>query len=149
LKNRQNTTLLQWDASTVVYTGKICDPDPPNPNNDPNIQSTQKQWLNFNEFVVDGDGTCSSLTNYGVQLPGKLLGSFDPLKNVGATITVVGMLRNNSGQNPYLDPNGMTIPCDDVTNICQMGACVDGICKKGAFNFWTIAPRTPADVTVQ
>ena len=31
LKNRMNTTLLQWDAGVVQISGKICNPDPTNP----------------------------------------------------------------------------------------------------------------------
>ncbi len=46
-----------------------------------------------------------------IELPAKILGSFDPLMNVGATATFTGMLRNNSGQNPYLDANGNTLAC--------------------------------------
>ena len=26
--------------------------------------------------------------------------------------------------------------------------CVEGICRRGAFNFWTVTPRTPADATL-
>jgi hypothetical protein len=149
LTNRMNTTLLQWDASLVQATGTICDPMPPNPTNDPNIQSIINQWYTYDTFVLSGDGTCSSLTNYAVQLEGKKLGNFDPVMQKGQTITAVGMLRNNSGQNPYLDQNGKTIPCDVVQQDCIQGVCVDNICKKGPFNFWTVNPRTPADIIVQ
>jgi hypothetical protein len=143
LTNRMNTTLLQWDASLVQVTGKICDPE------DPNIQGAIAQWYNYDTFVLDNDGTCQSISNYAVQLEGKKLGNFDPVAQKGQTITAVGMLRNNSGQNPYLDVNGMTIPCDVVQQDCLQGVCVDNICKKGPFNFWTVNPRTPADIIVQ
>ena len=43
--------------------------------------------------------------------PSKVLGTFDPLQVVGKTATFTGMLRNNSGQNPYLDSNGNAISC--------------------------------------
>jgi hypothetical protein len=149
IANRDNVFLLQYDAGVVEVSGKVCDPDPPNPTNDPKIQSTKDQWASYNEFVIDADGTCQSISNFAVQMPGKVLGTFDPLQHRGGAITVVGMLRNNSGQNPYLDGNGNTIACDDVTNPCVQGGCVGGICKKGAFNFWTVNPRSGADITVQ
>jgi hypothetical protein len=140
LMGRMDTTLLQYDASVVSVTGKICDPNAP---------SAITQWLKYSSFTVDNDGTCSSLTNWGVQLPAKTLGNFDPTMVVGHNATFVGMLRNNSGQNPILDVNGMTVPCNDTTLICDQGTCTDGICKKGVFNFWTVNPRDGSDVTVQ
>lgn len=140
--------MLGAAAGVVTYTGTECNPLPPNPNNDPNIQSVDDQWLKYSSFVVDGDGTCDSFTNFAVQLPSKTLGSFDPLKNVGKSITVTGMLRNNSGQNPALDGNGNKIACS-ASAPCAKGTCMGGYCYKGAFNFWTISPRSPADVTVQ
>ena len=140
IKGRMNTELLKYDASVVSVTGKVCDPMAP---------SEADQWQKFNEFVLDADGSCSSLTNFAVQMPSKQMGSFDPLKSIGTTVTMVGMLRNNSGQNPILDVNGMTVPCNDTTLICDQGTCVDGVCKKGAFNFWTVNPRDASDVTVQ
>jgi hypothetical protein len=141
--------LLGVDAGVVTYTGTLCNPDPPNPSHDSNIQKTIDSWIKFNQFVVDGDGTCGAFTNYAVELPAKTLGAFDPLVNVGKTVTITGMLRNNSGQNPELDNNNQTIACDPTENPCALGSCINGICMKGAFNFWTIQPRTPADVTVQ
>jgi hypothetical protein len=140
--------LLGAAAGVVQYTGTECNPLPPNPNHDPTIQSTDDQWLKYNGFVVDGDGTCDSFTNFAIQLPSKVLGTFDPLQNVGKTLTVVGMLRNNSGQNPELDGSGQKIACS-ATAPCSKGTCMAGYCFKGSFNFWTLNPRSPADVTVQ
>jgi hypothetical protein len=140
--------LIALDAGVVTFTGKECDPLPANPNNDPNIQKTIDSWNKFNQFVIDGDTTCGSFTNFAVALPAKMLGSFDPLQSRGKTLTVTGMLRNNSGQNSYTDASGNPIACDANTP-CANGTCVGGICKKGAFNFWTINPRTPDDVVVQ
>ena len=140
--------LLPATAGVVTFTGQECDPNPPNPNHDPNIQKTDDSWLKYNQFVIDGNGTCDGFTNYAVELPSKTLGGFDPLKNVSKKLTVVGMLRNNSGQNAYADANGNPITCSP-TNACAQGTCgPDGICKKAAYNFWTIVPRTPDDVTI-
>jgi hypothetical protein len=58
------------------------------------------------------------------------------------------MLRNNSGQNPELDANGQKIACS-ATAPCSKGTCMAGYCYKGSFNFWTLNPRSPADITVQ
>ncbi|HEY2748932.1 MAG TPA: hypothetical protein VGL86_30130, partial [Polyangia bacterium] len=75
--------MLGNTAGVVSFTGVICDPDPPNPTNDPNIADTIKSWEMYNQFVVDNDQTCSSFTNIGVELPAKVLGTFDPLQVVG------------------------------------------------------------------
>ncbi len=141
--------LLSLDAGVVVFTAVQCDPFPPNPTSDATIQQTRDQWTKFNEYVMSTDGTCDSFTSFAIQLPGKLLGTFDPLMNVGKTIAVTGMLRNNSGQNLVLDANKMPIDCDPVNTPCVTGTCIEAQCKKGAFNFWTINPRTPTDVSVQ
>jgi len=140
--------LIALDAGVVSYTGTQCDPSPPNPNNDPTIQKTIDQWVKYSEFVVDGDGSCSGLSNFALQLPAKVFGTYDPLMNRGKTLTVVGMLRNNSGQNPVLDANNQPIYCD-MSTPCAKGNCVAGQCVKNPFNFWTINPRTPADIVVQ
>lgn len=140
--------LISLDAGTVTLTGKECDPFPDNPTNDPNVQRTRDSWTKFNQFVLDGDGTCGTFTNFAVELPAKQLGTFDPLANREKMVQVTGMLRNNSGQNPVLDVNNMPISCD-ATNPCVKGNCVEGQCVKNPFNFWTIVPRTPADVVVQ
>ena len=57
------------------------------------------------------------------------------------------MLRNNSGQNPYLDANGNAISCSDTVP-CAKGSCITGTCYKNAFNFWTIDPRRQEDIVV-
>jgi hypothetical protein len=57
------------------------------------------------------------------------------------------MLRNNSGQNPYLDANGNTISCS-ATVPCMKGTCITGTCYKNPFNFWTIDPRRQEDIVV-
>ncbi len=139
--------MLGASASVVRYTGSICNPLPPNPTNDPNIQKTIDSWNKYNQFVLDGDGTCSAFSNIAVELPAKLLGSFDPLQVVAKQATFVGMLRNNSGQNPYLDANGNAISCSGSVP-CAKGSCITGTCYKNAFNFWTIDPRRQEDITV-
>jgi hypothetical protein len=140
--------LLSADAGVVTFVATECDPFPPNPMNNPTIQQTRDQWTKYNEFVASTDGTCDSFTSFAVQLPGKQLGTYDPLANVGKMISFTGMLRNNSGQNPVLDANNQPVSCDPVNLPCQKGSCVQGMCLKGAFNFWTINPRTPTDVIV-
>lgn len=139
--------MLGATASVVSYTGTICDPDPPNPTNDPNIQKTKDSWTKYNQFVVDNDGMCDAFGNIAVELPAKVLGTFDPLMVKGKSATFVGMLRNNSGQNPYLDANGNAISCSDQVP-CAKGTCITGTCYKNAFNFWTITPRRAEDITV-
>lgn len=139
--------MLGASASVVTYTGTICNPSPPNPTNDPNIQKTIDSWNKFNQFVVDNDGMCDAFANIAVELPSKVLGSFDPLQVVGKVATFTGMLRNNSGQNPYLDPNGNAISCSDTVP-CAKGSCISGTCYKNAFNFWTIDPRRQEDIVV-
>ena len=141
------TTMLGNDAGVVQYTGTICDPDPPNPTNDATIAKTDMSWETYNQFVVDGNGTCDSFTNLAVELPAKVLGDFDPTKVVGKTATFVGLLQNHSGQNAYYDGSGNMIACSD-SNPCASGSCVNGFCYKGAYNFWTLLPRRPEDVTV-
>lgn len=140
--------LLGAAAGVVQFTGTECDPLPPNPTNDPNVESTREQWEKYNSFVLSGDGTCDSFNNFAVQLTGKLMGKFDATQNVGKALTVTGMLRNNSGQNPVLGPDNQPISCSSTVP-CSKGTCIGGICLKGAFNFWTINPRAEADIQVQ
>jgi hypothetical protein len=139
--------MLGAAASVIRFSGTICDPMPPNPTNDPNIQSTIDSWLKYNQFVLGNNMTCDSFNNMAVELPAKVLGSFDPLQHVGKQATFVGMLRNNSGQNPYLDGNGNPISCSS-TMPCARGTCLEGTCYKNAFNFWTLQPRHESDITV-
>jgi len=128
--------LIALDAGVVTYTGKQCD-----------ISGDLSQWQKFNQVVIDGDGSCSALTNFAAELPSKIFGTYDPTMSANKMITMTGMLRNNSGQNPVLDVNNQPISCD-ANNPCSKGSCVEGQCMKGAFNFWTIDPRTPDDVVV-
>jgi hypothetical protein len=128
--------MLGATASVVQYSGTICDP-----------LLSGDSWVKFNQFVLDNDGTCDAFTNIAIELPAKVLGTFDPLAEKNKTATVVGMLRNNSGQNPYIDPNGNAISCS-ATVPCAKGTCIDGTCYKNAFNFWTIDPRRQEDITI-
>jgi hypothetical protein len=141
------STMLGADSGVVQYIGTICNPAPPNPSNDPNIQKTIDSWNKYNQFVVDNDGTCASFTNFSVELTSKVMGPFDPTQNVGKTLTITGMLQNHSGQNPELDAGGNIISCNDQ-NPCQKGVCINGDCYKNAYNFWTILPRTAGDISV-
>lgn len=137
--------LISSSAGVVEYKGTICDPAPPNPTNDPNIQKTDDSWNKYNQFVVDNDGTCDSFTNFAIELPAKTLGNFDPTKSIGSTLDVIGMLQNHSGQNAYTDAAGNEISCSNTVP-CAKGTCIQGTCYKGAYNFWTILPRTAADI---
>jgi hypothetical protein len=130
--------LIALDAGVVTFTGKQCD-----------IMTNLSSWQKYNQLVLDQDGTCSALTNFATELPSKVFGTWDPTTTANMMVTVTGMLRNNSGQNPVLDANNMPISCDPNTNPCAKGSCVEGQCLKGAFNFWTIDPRTPDDVVIQ
>lgn len=142
-----NARLLGYDAATVQYSGTICNPLPANPAHDVNIQKTIDSWNKFNEFVIDADGSCAAFTNFTTQLAAKVMGTFDPLQNIGKTITVTGMLQNHSGQNPILDPNGNIVSCTPQMP-CQRGTCIMGECYKNAFNFWSIIPRSADDISV-
>ena len=96
--------------------------------------------------MLDADTTCSSISNYTIALPAKKVGDFDPLQRIGDTITVTGVLRNSSGQNPVTDADGNKVACDDSTP-CPSGNCQDdGFCYKTAFNFWTVYPTTASDL---
>jgi len=130
--------MLGASASVVTYTGTICDPQ-----SAANLQS----WQKYNQFVLDNNGMCDAFSNIAIELPSKVMGTFDPLKAVNQQATITGMLRNNSGQNPYLDANGNAISCSDTVP-CMKGSCITGTCYKNAFNFWTIDPRRQEDVVV-
>lgn len=131
-------------ARTVQLTGKICDPYPANPKKDPNIQRTDDQWIKYSSFVL-ARVTCSSLSEFAVELPSKIIGSFDPTQLVGHEVTIRGMLKNSSGQTVLNDPTGVPITCSD-THACDTGVCVGNICKKNPYNFWTVAVRNAADI---
>ena len=144
--------LVGISSSVVRYSGVICNMMPANPAHDPNIQNTIDQWVKYNQFVIDNDMTCDGFTNPSVELPSKTLGGFDPTKNVGNLVTVVGMLQNHSGQNPMVDPSTGQILACSPTGACtaggKTGVCIQGECYKNAYNFWNIMPRTPDDVIV-
>jgi hypothetical protein len=139
------------NSSVVEVTGVICPTVQPNPNNDPNIQAVIDQWVKYNTFAL-GDPTigCSAFDSWSVALPAKILGvapnQFDPTTMVAKPITVRGMLKNSSGQNPVLDANGNPTACDDKTP-CAGGTCTLGICKKMPYNFWTVTVRGSDDIT--
>ena len=130
--------LLGASASVVTYSGTICDPT---------AAANADSWNKFNQFVLDNNGMCDAFSNMAVELPAKILGSFDPLQHINGSVTVTGMLRNNSGQNPYLDANGNAISCS-ATVPCAKGSCIQGTCFKNPFNFWTIDPRRQEDIVV-
>jgi hypothetical protein len=130
--------MLGSTASVVTYTGTICDPQ---------AAANLKSWEKYNQFVLDNNGMCDAFSNIAVELPSKVMGTFDPLMVVGKQATITGMLRNNSGQNPYLDANGNEISCSSTVP-CAKGTCITGTCYKNPFNFWTIDPRRQEDVVV-
>lgn len=132
--------LLSAVSSEVTVAGAICNPNAPN---------AVEQWTKFNTFLLDqsGAGACDAFSSYSVQLPSKVVGSFDLVANVGKTVTIVGMLKNSSGQNAYLDASGDPVACDAATP-CGMGTCVEGLCRKNPFNFWTVLTRGASDVVV-
>lgn len=138
------TKLNSLDARTVELTGTICPMQPANPNNDPNVQSTITQWIKYNAFVL-GRVSCDSFNEFAVQLPSKVIGTFDPTQLVGTKVRIRGMLKNSSGQTTLTDATGVPIACGDSTP-CGTGVCVDNICKKNPFNFWTIAARDASDI---
>lgn len=143
------------DARTVQFTGLICPMVIPNPNNDSMIQSTNNQWVKYNTFVA-GATNCSSISNFSVQLPTKAVlrhnpdGSsdvFDPTKVVGSSVTVNGMLKNSSGQNKDVDANGDPLTCSASTPCANANdTCLNNICYKGPYNFWTIVLRDGDDL---
>lgn len=141
-----------------------CDPD--------------DQWQKFNTFVVNvGDGVCDSFSGFSVAMPTKILGDFDPAKvaSTPSKFQFTGMLQNNSGQNEACKgyPGPQMVTCDpkkgavknpdciaaaapllakDPNDTCggylAKGVCVEGTCRRGAYNFWNIVPRTADDVIV-
>lgn len=158
-----NQRMLRLDAATVSVTGSVCPiaTDPADPN--------ASQWLKFNQFTVDmGDGVCDSFRTYSVQLPAKTLGAFDPLAVMNrktALATFTGMLRNSSGQNDACKgtagPQSVACRGDadcaaaaarqaDPTCRTNLGkaSCVEGSCRRGVYNFWTVQLRSAADLQV-
>ena len=92
---------------------------PPNPTNDATSRDHRQLAASTTSSSSTTTAPATRFTNIAVELPAKVLGTFDPLKVVGKTATITGMLRNNSGQNPYLDGNGNTISCSTLGAVCQ------------------------------
>jgi len=144
------------DGRSVETSGLICQMVNPNPNNDPNIQSTNNQWLKYNTFVVGYGQSCDSYSRFSVALPTKAVlvpqadGStqlFDPTKLVGTMITVDGMLKNSSGQNEDLDADSNPQTCMTAADCSNTkDTCLNNICYKAAYNFWTVVLRSGADI---
>ena len=132
------------NSAVVEVSGKVCPLMPPNPNNDPNIQGTIDQWVKYNTFIL-AQFSCDSFTEFSVALPAKVVGGFDATQHVGKDVTVRGMLKNASGQNPLYDAAGNTIACSDQAP-CAAGVCSMAICKKNPFNFWTVTLRDGNDI---
>ncbi len=88
----------------------VCPVLPPNPNKDPNIQSVIDSWVKYNTFALgDPKIGCGAFDTYSVQLPAKIVGAFDATMQTAQPVTIRGMLKNTSGQNPILDDKGNTI----------------------------------------
>ncbi len=137
--------MLSYVSRTVEVKGKICEPFPDNPSDNPDIQRQRDSWQQFNQFIVDADTTCGSISNFTIALPAKKVGDFDPLQRVGDEVTITGVLRNSSGQNAATDPDGNLVACSDATP-CVSGTCQDGFCYRKAFNFWTVYPTAASDI---
>ena len=155
-----NALLLKLAGGVVQVTGRVC-PITLTPVPDP-------QWVKFNTFTVDiGNGVCDSFLGLSVALPAKTLGDFNPLVSdmTLAQFTFTGMLQNSSGQNDACKGSGPLVYCA-TSNDCSAGAsdpmysatcqialakaaCIEGTCRRGVFNFWSIIPRSPDDVVAQ
>jgi len=138
--------LLKAVSSVVEVTGKICPIPTSNPNNDELVQREIDSWVKFNTFNI-GTLVCDSFNTYSVQLPAKKVGTFDPTVMAGQDVTVRGMLKNSSGQNSQLTDDGFTISCNADSD-CPLSSntCINNICKRGPFNFWTITARGSEDL---
>lgn len=164
-----NKKLLKLDAATVRVSGKVCCVQ----TGDVCCGSAapcaaDDQWVKYNTFLLDLGKGCDAFDAVSVALPGKTFGTFDPLSVAGSdrTLTVTGMLKNSSGQNQACK-GGPDVACTsnddclqaalnpDLQKIPGCGAalvnanCVEGSCRKGAFNFWTVQPRLPSDISLQ
>lgn len=172
-----NLRLLQLAGATVQVTGTVCcirtggntccdmqapcDPD--------------DQWAKFNQFAVNlGDGACQTFGGISVELPSKTLGDFDPtaVAVTPAKFRFTGMLQNNSGQNESCkgDPKPLSVPCKEKQACLDAGndllakdpndacgkhltsktvSCVEGLCRRGGYDFWNIVPRAADDIVSQ
>ena len=82
-------------------------------------------------------------------LPSKTLGNFDPLVLTPkkSKITVTGMLRNASGQKDTTSPPTLCATTKDCADQgLASSTCVEGSCRNGVYNFWSIVPRDPSDI---
>ncbi len=145
-----NRRLLRLAGATVSVTGTMCP-----------IDQTSDDWKKFNQFNLDmGNPTnCDPFNTFSISLPSKVFGTFDPLRIDGSVpgsdhskakkLTVVGMLRNFSGQSEATSP---PTTCGHDQSICTpLGTtvtCVEGTCKKAPYNFWPIDPRNQSDITI-
>ncbi|MSP61847.1 MAG: hypothetical protein EXR72_16235 [Myxococcales bacterium] len=135
---QQNLRLLRLVGATVKVTATMCPIDP-----------EVDDWRKYNQIGMNfGDGVCSTLSTFAVALPGKTFGDFDPLAMQGRKITVVGMLHNSSGQNEATNPPTACVKGSDCAAMDLAPNCVERTCRRGPFNFWSIAPREPSDLTV-
>jgi hypothetical protein len=139
IDNNNSLKMIRLEAATVALTGSLCTIDP-----------TSSYWIKYNQINYDiGDGDCTF--GFAVELAGKTMGDFDPLKlkaGIGAQrVTTIGMLRNNSGQSPNTPPQVCSVDAD-CTN-ATYPVCLVGECRKtGVFGFWTVVPRDPTDITL-
>lgn len=144
-KQTQKGGLLPNSGATVTTTATICP-----------IDQAEDDWKKYNQFAIyygeiDPDDwvskqeACDIFDTFSVALPAKTLGTFNPLENIDRKIQVTGMLRNMSGQNEATTP---PTPCTDDAACKGLGAggCVEGTCKRGPYNFWSIVPRDAADI---
>ena len=152
--------LLRMAGSTVKITGQVCPID--------QTTTTGKDWVQYNTFQLqqfDSTGKptsagCVVFNTFGIALPQKTLGTLDPIKCMpksvtgnGCNITVTGMLKNSSGQNDDLGTTGKATVCRSPSDCVAAGLaasdpCVEGTCKNGVYNFWTIVPRTADDIVI-
>jgi hypothetical protein len=167
--------MLRIDGATVTFKGAICHIDTTSPSG--KDQWLKYDTFVMDE-AADGLGQAcaNNMMTFSVELPGKTFGNFDPMKLGGLdpveganAITVTGMIKNSSGQNEVCKGYGHDAPilCTSLAD-CQKAAvdpqypatcqthlagastaCVEGSCKRGNYNFWTIVPRTPSDIIYQ
>lgn len=131
----QHIRLLRLGASTVRATARVCP-----------IDESVDSWKKYNQFVLNfGDGVCDPFSAFAVEMPSKMF--FDALGKQGKMVTVTGVLKNSSGQNPASTPP-TACKTDDDCAAAGLGTatCVEAICRRGPFNFWTILPGDPSDI---
>jgi hypothetical protein len=151
--------LLRNAAATVRITGTVCP-----------IDTTSDNWNKYHQFNMDiGGKSMCGYGAFGVSLPAKTYGDFNPLDAAQKmkSVTITGMLQNNSGQNPVCKGTAgpQVIPCRTVQDCNDAAAaqsdmtcagnlkkpsvtCIEGNCLRGNFNFWSVVPRDPSDIVV-